>query len=106
MDLLIRLIEFLVRSALEENKKRSQVPTTTPQPSAQVAAPRYLGMPMPAQPSQARSQPLVTRASLSTQDPAYDNGGLRGLLTVLALIALVVLVAIWFMYMQGWLPGI
>jgi septal ring-binding cell division protein DamX len=101
MDLLFRLVEFLVHAALDENKRKA-TPAPRSQPSAQIAVPRsQSGMQRPAQPSQAGSQPLVPRTQVVAQDPAYDDGGWRSVLTVLAIIALLLIVALWIVYVTG-----
>ncbi len=97
MDLLFRLIEFLVRAALDQNKRTNapvtQVPTTS-QPSAQPHASRA----MPAPPITGHPQPLVTSMKAATQDPLYDDGW-RVALTVLAIIALIVMLSAWAVYL-------
>ena len=101
MDLIFRLIEFLVRAALDENK-RTQTPAPRGQPGTQVALPRSrAGMQTSAQPSQTRSQPLVPRTQVVARDPVYDDGGWRSVLTVLAVIALLLIVAFWIAYLMG-----
>lgn len=111
MELLFRLIEWLVRSALEQNQRRngppvSASPTATSRPGAQLQQ-RLGGMStarpspyMPAQQAQQRSQPLVSSTRAASQDPLYDDGGWRSALTLLAVIALVILVIVWAVYVM------
>ncbi len=101
MDLIFRLIEFLVRAALDQNKG-NQMPPPGTRSHAQVAVTRpQTGPQQLAQPGQVRSQPLVPRGQVGTRDPVYDDGGWRTVLTVLALIALVFIVLLWIVYIMG-----
>ena len=105
MDLLIRLIEWLIRSALEQNKGTAAPPVSaTPGSQATgqgpgTATPRVPSRTRAAQPAQPRSQPLVT--GTVAQDPVYDDRGWRWALTLLALAALAVLVVIWLTIVLG-----
>jgi hypothetical protein len=96
MDLLIRLIEWLVRSALEQNQ-RASAPPVSATPGQQATGPAAQWAPSrpsaPAQPAPSRSQPLVTRTA--AQDPRYDDRGWRWVLTLLALAVLAILVVFW-----------
>ncbi len=110
MDLLIRLIEFIIRSALEQNK-RNAAPPISAMPSASLPSAQTSQRPggmsavspraaVPAaMPAQRPSQPLVSRAP--SPDPLYDDRGWRSALTVLAVIALIVMVGVWAVYMAG-----
>ena len=101
MDLLFRLIEFLIRAALDQTK-RDTTPAPRGQAGAQLAVPRSQSrMRSAVQPSQARSQPLVPQTRIAAQQPVYDDGGWRSVLTVLAFIALLIIVALWIAFTKG-----
>ncbi len=105
MELLFRLIEFLVHAALDRNERMNAPVTPAPaasQPRAQVSAARQQPLaskPMPAQPAPRRPQPLVTSTKAATQDPLYDDGW-RIPFTVLAIIGLLLIVIVWAVYMM------
>ncbi len=106
MELLIRLIEFIVHSALEQNKRTAAPPISatpsTSQPRAQAGAARQQpAAQLPSRPLPRPVQPLVTRAA--SQDPLYDDRGWRSALTVLAVIVFIIMIAMWavYIYNQG-----
>jgi hypothetical protein len=115
MELLIRLIEFLVRSAVEGNRPRTtgappiaagaRLPTAS-QPAAQQRLPASSGWGQPGmQPTrgpaphthstQSSSAPVTAMKKAAAQDPAYDDGGWRSAVLIFALIALAILVIMW-----------
>ncbi len=101
MDLLIRLIEWLVRSLLNENDRTQSATPPEPSPSmpsslrAQVQQRAQTGT---AALQQQRSQPLVTSTKAATRDPLYDDGSWRRVVTALAVAALLILVLLWAVY--------
>ena len=109
MEILFRLIEWLVRTLLNENDRR-QSPPVVAEPSAQVGTLRaqveqrattLAGQARGTTLAQPRAQPLMNNARSAGQGPIYDDGILRPVLTVLALIALVILIAAWGVYVLG-----
>jgi hypothetical protein len=121
MELLIRLIEFIVKAALEGDKQNkapvspapprsqsgarsmtpphqmtAQVSSPRFQPGPQVSSPRAQApAPAPLRTTQARSKPLMTGSTAASQDPTYDDGGWRSAVAFLALILLVIIVVAW-----------
>lgn len=123
MELLIRLIEFIVRSALEQNKNTNaplsplppgaqrgqasaQIGMARPQPAMPparpggIAAPRQ-GTPAHTHSTQASSQPLMAGRLPSSPDPAYDDRGWRLAVALLALVTLVIMVVTWLVFVSG-----
>ncbi len=118
MDILFRLIEWLVQSLLNEPTRRdaqagqSQARAAVSPPAArstglppsaaswgQVRPPASRSQP-PSRTSPAASQPLAPRTQASKMGPVYDDGGWRLALTVLALIALFAIIAAWILQTQ------
>ncbi len=95
MDLIFRLLEFLIRSALNEGNKSQPPAGRTPAAAPSRAATRQA---LPGQPAAYRaavSKPLAPQTRASGSDPVYDDGGWRAAVAVLGLILLFVLVAFW-----------
>lgn len=100
MDFIFRLIEFLIRSALNEsNQSQPSAGRGQAAVPAQAASRGAMSRP-PAQSSTVASRPLVPQTRSPGMDPAYDDGGWRLAVTVLGLILLFVLIAFWILQTQ------
>ncbi len=107
MDLIFRLIEFIVQALLDQSNQKKPPATAAPprsQPGAQMAAARpQAGARMPPPPSPARANPLAPRTQVTAPDPFAAEDTWRRVLTLLGIIVLIIIVALWFMYTQGWI---
>ncbi len=107
MELLIRLIEWLVHTLLNESQRQQS--TTPPEPSpsmppsvrTQVEQRAQTSVAALSQRGQRPAQPLVTSAKAATRDPLYDDRGWRSAVTALAIAALLVMVLLWAVYIAG-----
>ena len=106
MDILIDLIVWLVRALVGANNKPTQTPLPSSRPGTQAPAARsHPAAQAPVRHTQTHSGPMVPTTSAPVQSPVDDGETWRNVLTVLALVLLFILVAVWFVYMQGSLTG-
>ncbi len=100
MDLIFRLLEFLIRSALNEGNQKQSPAGRTPAAVPTRTLSRGAMPGMPAASRAAASKPMAPQTRSSSSDPVYDDGGWRAAVTVLGLILLFVLVAFWILQTQ------
>ncbi len=106
MELLIRLIEWLIHTLVNENERRRSAAPPEPSPSmppsvrAQVQQRAQTSVAALAQRAQRPTQPLVTSTKAASQDPLYDDRGWRSAITTLAVAVLLVMVLLWAVYVM------